>query len=96
MGEREPVERENPDGTVDVWYRGWKLSFRDGAKPTFDEEEPPAGAAAATDVTTAGDQLRRGKWLVTFGADGPGAVDVGSQKKTWTTTKHFFYRGRHR
>jgi hypothetical protein len=69
--------RKNDDGTVDVWYRGWKLAYPGGGgKPEITNEEPPDGAGAADDAKWAESELKRDGWLVKFDSSPPRAIRV--------------------
>ena len=60
------------DGTVVVFYRGWRFAFPDSAaRPTVTKQDAPPGAGAAgSKVKTAGLHMRYGRWVAIFDASG--------------------------
>ena len=67
-----PRFRLNPDGSAEIWYLGWKLTFppkEDRAPEVVEEEKaPPDAGVADKEVQTHGTGLRYGDWIATFDA----------------------------
>jgi hypothetical protein len=79
MAIEQPLTRKNDDGSVDVWYRGWRARYPPGGgKPEFlAEADPPEDAeAVGSDVKYAESEFTRGNWLVVLEEQGPVAVRV--------------------
>jgi hypothetical protein len=95
-----PVMRKNPDGSVDIWYRGWRFRYpANGGKPHFLAEAEIPGDAQPVDseVRYAEAELRRGDWLIVFEEQGPVAVDMKDRKPpgpVWRFFKPFAKRRR--
>lgn len=89
--------RENEDGSVDVWFRGWKFTYpASGGKPEFSREAEAPGDAHAVvrSVTYSESELRRGNWVVFLEEQGPVAVAV--KRRSPGTFLHFFRAARRR
>ena len=67
-----PKLLSHDDGSVDVFYRGWRFAFPESAAaPTVTKEGPPSTArAAGPKVKVSGLNMRYGRWVAVFDPTG--------------------------
>jgi hypothetical protein len=72
MPSAKPKLLSHADGSVDVFYRGWRFRFPAGAEPpTVTTEEPPTKARpAGSKVKVGGLRMRYGRWVAVFDPTG--------------------------